>query len=116
MSNLLKFPIRPRPQPVPPQDELTALEIELVRARLCQTRSEIRLTNTIWFWYCLKRVLLWGFLFWLLATLAGAAHAQSTTRSFYNANGSFAGVGVAWHLVELLRQQRRVRGQRDPAG
>ena len=47
------------------------------------------------FWYCLKRVVLWGLLFWLLATLAGAARAQSTTtRSFYNSSGSFTGSSV----------------------
>ena len=92
MNNLIKFPGRPRPQPEAPRDELMALELELVRARLAQIRGEIRQANIFWFWYCLKRVPLWGVLFWLLATFAGAARAQSTTtRSFYGSNGSFVG-------------------------
>ena len=93
MSNLIKFPGRLRPQnSEPAYDELLVLEIELVRARLAQIRSEIRQANTFWFWYCLKRLLLWGILFWVLATFASAGQAQSTTtRSFYNSSGSFAG-------------------------
>ena len=43
MTNLIAFPSRRR---------ALALEIELVRARLAQVRGEVRLTNTIWFWYC----------------------------------------------------------------
>ena len=89
MTNLVQFPRRVRPQPVAPRDELTALEIELVRARLAQVRSETRQANAFWAWYWIKRLMLWGFLFWLLAAFVGAAHAQS--RSFYSANGSFAG-------------------------
>jgi hypothetical protein len=93
MTNLIKFPGRHRPQnSEPPYNELMALELELVRARLAQVRSETRQANIFWFWYCLKRVVLWGFLFWLLATFASAAQAQSTTtRSFYGSNGSFVG-------------------------
>jgi hypothetical protein len=92
MSNLIKFPGRLRPQnSEPAYDELLVLEleIELVRARLAQIRNEIRQANIFWFWYCLKRLLLWGILFWLLATFAGAAQAQS--RSFYDGQGRFAG-------------------------
>ena len=92
MTNLVKFPGRLRPQFLPPRDELAALELELVRVRLSQIRSEIRQANAFWAWYWIKRILLWGVLFWLLATFAGAAQAQS--RSFYNANGSFAGSAV----------------------
>jgi hypothetical protein len=92
MSNLIRFPARHRPQQSdPPCDELTVLEleIEVARARLAQIRSEVRQDNIFLSWYCLKRVLLWGLLFWLLATFAGAAHAQ--TRSFYDSQGRFAG-------------------------
>ena len=59
-----------------------ALELELVRARVAQIRSETRQANAFWFWYCFKRVLLWGLLSWVLATFVGAAQAQ--TRSFYD--------------------------------
>jgi hypothetical protein len=89
MSNLLKFPGQLRPQSLPLRDELIALELELVRLHISRIRGEIRQTNIFLFWYCLKRVLLWGFLFWLLTTFAGAAQAQ--TRSYYNSSGSFAG-------------------------
>jgi hypothetical protein len=89
MTNLVQFPGRLRSQSVPPRDELAALELELVRARLAQIRGEIHQANIFWSWYCLKRVLLWVFLFWLLATFAGAAQAQS--RSFYDGQGRFAG-------------------------
>ena len=95
MTNLIKFPGRLRPQnSEPAYDELMVLELELVRARLAQVRSETRAANIFWFRYCFKRVVLWGLLFWLLATFAGAARAQSTTRSFYDGSGSFAGSSV----------------------
>ena len=92
MSNLIRFPARHRPQQSdPPCDEMMVLEleIEIARARLGQIRSEVRRTNIFLFWYCLKRVVLWGLLFWLLATFVGAARAQ--TRSYYGPDGSFAG-------------------------
>lgn len=93
MNNLIRFPARPRPQPVAPCDELMLLEleIELARARIAQVRSETRLSNTIWFWLCFRKAVFWLVVLWLLAMVAGVAHAQSTTRSYYGSNGSFAG-------------------------
>ena len=92
MSNVIRF--RGRSRPLPPTtddllDELTAVQIELARAQLAQVLSETRQANALWFWYCLKRVVFWGIVLWLLTTFASAAQAQ--TRQFYNANGSFAG-------------------------
>jgi hypothetical protein len=74
---VIKFPgRRAGPSPTPPVDalisELTAVEIELARARLAQIRSEARQANAFWFWYCLKRVLFWGFVLWLIMTVAHA--------------------------------------------
>ena len=87
MTNLIAFPGRRRAPPVPIVDELTALEIELVRARLAQIRSEVRQANIFWFWFWLRKAVFWAVVLWLLATFA--AHAQS--RSFYDAQGQFAG-------------------------
>ena len=76
----------------PAYDELLVLEIELRPRSPRPDPQRDRQANTFWFWYCLKRLLLWGILFWVLATFASAGQAQSTTtRSFYNSSGSFAG-------------------------
>jgi hypothetical protein len=91
MTNLIAFPGRRRAPPAPIVDELTALETELVRARIAQVRTETRYVNSVWFWSCFKKALFWGVVLWLLAMVAGAARAQSTTRSFYDSSGSFAG-------------------------
>jgi hypothetical protein len=69
MSNVIRFPHQAQPEPA--SDQLMALEIELVRARLAQVRSAVML--------------------WLIVMFASAGRAQSTTRSYYNSSGSFAG-------------------------
>ena len=69
MSNLLKFPGRPRSQPVPPHDELAVLELELVRARLAQVRNEIRHANALLFSYCVRKAAFWLFALWMLSLL-----------------------------------------------
>jgi hypothetical protein len=89
---LIKFPGRHRPQPLPPRDELAALELELVRARLAQVRSEIHQANAFWVWFYFKKAVFWAILLWLMSILIGAAHAQ--TRSFYDAQGQFSGSSV----------------------
>ena len=91
MTNLIAFPGCRRAPPVPIVDDLTALEIELVRARISQINSEICQGNIFMFWYCLKRVVLWGLLFWLLATFVGAAQAQTQSRTYFDNQGRFAG-------------------------
>jgi hypothetical protein len=68
------------------------LELELVRARLCQVRSEIRQANAFWFWFYFKKAIFWAIVLWLIATFVGAAHAQS--RSFYDGQGRYAGTSV----------------------
>jgi hypothetical protein len=75
-------------------DELTAVEIELARARIAQIKFETRQASALWGWHCLKRAVIWGCVLWLLATLMAPARADSVNRSFYNANGSFAGSSV----------------------
>jgi hypothetical protein len=92
MSTLIKFPGRLRPQSPPPRNELAALELELVRTRLAQIRSETRQANAFWFCYYLKKAMFWAVLLWLMTILIGAAHAQ--TRSFYDGQGQFAGSSV----------------------
>jgi hypothetical protein len=67
MSNLLKFPGRRRP--LPPRDELAALELELVRARLSQIRSETRQANAFWFWFYFKKAMFWAVVLWMLSVL-----------------------------------------------
>ena len=69
MSNLLKFPGRPRPQSEATCAELLALEIELVRARLAQIRSETRQANAFWFWFFFKKAMFWAAVLWVLSVL-----------------------------------------------
>jgi hypothetical protein len=47
-------------------DEVTAVELELARARLAQIRLETRQAEVLWISYCLKRAAFWGFILWLL--------------------------------------------------
>jgi hypothetical protein len=100
MSNVIRFRGRSRPPPEPTIEslvrELTMVEIELARARLAQIRSETHQANVYWTWYCLKRVLFWGVVLWLLATFMASAKADPLARSrtFYNERGSFAGSSV----------------------
>jgi hypothetical protein len=94
MTNIIRFPNR-HAAPPPARnvlDELTTLEIALARARLAQIRSETRQMNALWFWYCLKRVLFWGVVLWLVMGVAKAE--PSISRSFHNERGSFAGSSV----------------------
>jgi hypothetical protein len=58
-----------RPQSLPPRDELAALELELVWARLCQVRSEIRQANAFWFWFYFKKAMFWAAVLWVLSVL-----------------------------------------------
>jgi hypothetical protein len=64
-------------------DEVTAVEIELARARIAQIRSETRQANALWGWWCFKRVVFWGLALWLLTTFAGAANAGDRLPAVY---------------------------------
>jgi hypothetical protein len=103
MNNVMQFPsgrMMPRQPAVDALlSELTAVEIEIARARLVQIRLETRQASVLWGWYCFKRALLWGFALWLLATLMAPAKADSVNRSFYNERGSFAGgrAAIVWN-------------------
>jgi hypothetical protein len=98
VSKVIQFPGGRYPPPKATVDaligELAAVEIELARARLVQIRLETRQASVRWGWYCLKRVVFWGFALWLLATLMAPAKADSVNRSFYNERGSFTGQSV----------------------
>jgi hypothetical protein len=78
-----------------------AAELAVVRARLKVNRidfhqcyRERRRIKAQLAWSLIKRLLVLAFLFWLLIKFAGAAQAQSTSRSFYSERGSFAGSSV----------------------
>ena len=67
MSNLIKFPGRSGPQSLPPHDELTALELELVRLHISRIRGEIRYGNALWISYCLRKAVFWAIALWVLS-------------------------------------------------
>jgi hypothetical protein len=98
MSNVIRFPggryLPPKATVDALIGELTAVEIELARARIAQIKFETRQASALWSWYCFKRVVFWGCVLWLLATLMAPAKADSVNRSFYNEHGSFAGSSV----------------------
>jgi hypothetical protein len=77
--NVIRFPSGRSLPPTPTVDalmgELAAVELELARARLAQIRLETRQASMLWTWYCLKRIVFWGFALWLLATLIAPAKA-----------------------------------------
>jgi hypothetical protein len=66
MTNVIRFPNQLQPDPA---DDLIALEIELVRTRLAQIRSETRRADTIWFWYCARKAVFWLAVLYLLTIL-----------------------------------------------
>jgi hypothetical protein len=88
--SVVQFPGR---RLVPPKasvhDLLDQVELELLRARLAQIRSEHRQAAALFAWWWAKRLAFCVLVFWLLTTFARAEGKQ-----FYNANGSFAGSEV----------------------
>jgi len=98
MSNVMQFPGGRYSPPKATVDaligELTAVEIGLARARLAQIQLETRQANALFAWYCLKRVLVWGFALWLLVTLMAPAKADTIRKTFYDRNGSFLGNSI----------------------
>jgi hypothetical protein len=95
MTNVVQFPggQYPPPKATALIDELTAVEIELARARIAQIQSETRQANTLFAWYFFKRVVFLGFALWLLATLLTPAKADSR-KTFYDRNGAFLGNSI----------------------
>jgi hypothetical protein len=103
MNQVLQFPNGRSPPKASVDhliDELAQVELELARARIAQIHSETRRSNTLWLSYCLRRVLVWGFLFWLVSTMfataadAGWRGRRDTaigTTSFYDKSGHFTG-------------------------
>ena len=73
--SVIQFPSRrPIVPPMPDIDEeLKAAQLDLMRAQLAQIQSETRMSGALWLSYCLRRVLFWGLVLWLLTTFAGAA-------------------------------------------
>lgn len=76
-------------------------ELAVGRARLKAIRIDLdqcyrgrRLIQAQRVWSWIKRLFILAFLFWLLTTFASAAQAQTSSRSFYNERGSFAGSSV----------------------
>ena len=69
MTNLIQFPRRSTPPLTSMADELAALELELVRARLAQVRSETRYANALLFSYYVRKVTFWLFTLWMLSFL-----------------------------------------------
>ena len=114
MTNLVQFPGRPRPQPVTPRDELAALELELIRARLALVRSETRYVNSVWFWSCFKKAVFWAIMLWLIVMFASVGRAQSTTRSYHDSQRPVRSpIGdEARNFTQLLRSSGIVRRQR----
>ena len=89
----------PRSRPTPTAEalaleamvaELIAVELDLARARLAQIKQDTRQANALWISYCLKRAVVWGLVLWALVSCA-----RAESKTFYNANGSFAGSSVS---------------------
>ena len=82
MTNLIKFPGRLRPQnSVPASDELLAreLEIELVRARLAQIRSETRYRPTpSGSGSAFRKAMFWAVVLWVLRRLLSGERKEAT--------------------------------------
>ena len=81
MTNVVQFPNRRLP-PMPDVDallaEVTAVEIELARARIAQINLETRQASALWGWWCLKRAVVWGLVLWMLVTCAKAVDLVNT--------------------------------------
>jgi hypothetical protein len=82
MTNVIRFPGGRASSPPSPtvdalQAELVAAELELLRARLAQVRSEHRQGQAMWVAYCARKILFWGLVLWLLAAMFGGAKASA---------------------------------------
>jgi hypothetical protein len=69
--------------------QLKARWVELDQTYRARRRAKAQVI-----WSGVKRILIWGFVFWFVLTFMKGAQAQSTLRSFYNERGSFAGSSV----------------------
>jgi hypothetical protein len=69
MTNVVRFPGWRRSPPLAPADELAALQIEIAKAQRVQMGSETRHANVLWFSYCVRRLLFWGAVVWLLKAI-----------------------------------------------
>jgi hypothetical protein len=69
--------------------QLKARWVELDQTYRARRRAKAQVI-----WSGVKRLLIWGFVFWFVLTFMKGAQAQSTLRSFYNERGSFAGSSV----------------------
>jgi len=94
---VIQFPRRRRTPPAEASTslealvlELTAVELDLARARLAQINQDTRQAGALWAWWCLKRAVVWGLVLWALVSCA-----RAESKTFYNANGSFAGSSVS---------------------
>src|SRR5262245_35707225 len=103
MSKVIDFPnaIRGLPSPTSAAaiaDEVTAVELELARPQIAALKAQTRAINNAnveYAWHCFKKLAFWLFVAWLLAQFIGGAKAEGwTSRSYYGANGSFAGSSV----------------------
>jgi hypothetical protein len=80
-------------------DQLNAVELELARARLTQIQLETRQANVLWFSYCLKRVVFWGIVLWLITAVA---HAGESGRNL-TCSGALGGYrGAGGHDLDVL--------------
>jgi hypothetical protein len=90
---------RYRPPPVSSEQartaELEALQIKLLQAQIREAELSNRILGQLWLRRCLRGVLFWGILLWLLTHFVHAASAEpSVSRSYYAGNGSFAGASI----------------------
>jgi hypothetical protein len=90
---------RYRPPPVSREHaqitELEALQIKLLQAQIREAELSNRILGQLWLRRCLRGVLFWGVVLWLLTHFVHAASAASSvSRSYYAGNGSFAGSSI----------------------
>jgi len=93
MAKLLRFPgvtVTPAPAPTPETELLalqkTCLEVELATARM---RHQTMLVGFAW--HSFRRVVFWFGLLWILFSIMPAKAEPSSSRSYYDKGGSFAG-------------------------
>jgi hypothetical protein len=102
MTNIVSFPGRavPVPPELPPNsplaDQLEAAELALIQAQTAQLKAMTREVNAAWLAAAVRRLVFWLFIAWLLHAVMGPAGAAESwsSRSYYGANGSFAGSSV----------------------
>src|SRR5262245_57963900 len=84
--------------------ELMRLHIETAQLQRDQLKADFKRAQFLWLWFCLKRVMFWGVVLWLLATCSMAK--ADPQRVFRDAQGRTIGTATTSGNQTTFRDAR----------